>query len=412
MARIAVVSRPKPDAEGTLPLYIRIQHGQKTRYVSLSLRVEGKHWSTRKQELKESHPNYRDFRELLLEKEQAAQKALLRTISAPGVLTVERIQDRVRAATEGAQTSRDDYLSYAWEIARGYERRGQINSWYRFRAILNKLGEYQQKQFGTKVLPFDDLTPAYLRRYMDYLAEEHGNNPNTISKNLAGLRTILYKAIREGFFPQDKNPFFHLTLTETKVKKERLSRDEIERLVNLKLKEGSSQWHSRNYFLFAMYMAGIRIGDVMQLRWKYLRQTPEGLRLKYDMDKTGGAKNLPVTPPAAAILSRYEHRKGKGLIFPALDDYDLSTPKGIVDATKTKTAQVNSDLEEIRKKAEIHTKLSTHVARHSFADLARKAGWSIYDVSKALGHSSIQQTQRYLAAFDEDDLDEKLRGLF
>ena len=401
MAKLTIVARPYRDDDGTVPLYLRISHRNHTRYVSLSLRVKEKYWNAEKHEVRRSHPNRDDIQSVLVETERKARKALLALRHEGLTFTADRIKRRVEEAL--AATDPGDFLSYAWEIARGYERRGQINSWYRFRAILNKLESYQ------KPIPFGDLTPTFLRRYMDHLSQKHKNNQNTISKNLSGIRTILYQAIREGYFSQDKNPFFHVTLSEKKAKKERLSREEITRLVGLDLKEGSSPWHSRNYFLFAMYMAGIRIGDVMQLRWEYVQNG----RLKYEMDKTEGQKNLPITTPAAEILLRYEHRRvAHERIFPALDDYDLSTPKGIVDATKSKTAQVNGDLAEIQKAAKIHTKLSTHVARHSFADLARKAGWSIYDISKALDHSSIQQTQAYLASFDEDHLDERLNDLF
>ena len=62
--------------------------------------------------------------------------------------------------------------------------------------------------------------------------------------------------------------------------------------------------------------------------------------------------------------------------------------------------------------AGIDKPLSTHIARHSFADVARSAGWSIYDISKALRHSSVEMTERYLKAFDTAALDDRMNELF
>ena len=52
-------------------------------------------------------------------------------------------------------------------------------------------------------------------------------------------------------------------------------------------------------------------------------------------------------------------------------------------------------------KAVINKKISTHTARHSYADIARQKTDNIYNLSKTLGHSSIKITEAYLASFDE-----------
>ena len=56
--------------------------------------------------------------------------------------------------------------------------------------------------------------------------------------------------------------------------------------------------------------------------------------------------------------------------------------------------------------------LTMHVARHSFADMARQSGWSIYDISRALRHSNIAVTESYLSAIDEQAVDTGLDELF
>ena len=55
-----------------------------------------------------------------------------------------------------------------------------------------------------------------------------------------------------------------------------------------------------------------------------------------------------------------------------------------------KTALINKYLKNIATKAEITKNITTHTARHSFADIARQKTDNIYNLSKTLGHSSLK----------------------
>jgi integrase len=77
-----------------------------------------------------------------------------------------------------------------------------------------------------------------------------------------------------------------------------------------------------------------------------------------------------------------------------------------------KTALLNKYLKIIAKKAGIDKQISTHTARHSFADIARQKTDNIYNLSKTLGHSSIKITEAYLASFDQKAVDDTLDEVF
>ena len=46
-----------------------------------------------------------------------------------------------------------------------------------------------------------------------------------------------------------------------------------------------------------------------------------------------------------------------------------------------------------------------HIARHSYADHARRMSGDLYAISKSLGHSNLQTTEQYLKSFDRDAVD-------
>jgi integrase len=62
----------------------------------------------------------------------------------------------------------------------------------------------------------------------------------------------------------------------------------------------------------------------------------------------------------------------------------------------SKLAYINKYLKEVAKYCGIFKNLSTHVARHTFTDLALEASnGNIYQVQKSLGHTSVKTTEIY-----------------
>lgn len=62
---------------------------------------------------------------------------------------------------------------------------------------------------------------------------------------------------------------------------------------------------------------------------------------------------------------------------------------------------LNTYLKKIATICNINKKLTTHVARHSFATLMLTKGISIESVSKMLGHTEIKTTQIYAQILNE-----------
>ncbi len=62
--------------------------------------------------------------------------------------------------------------------------------------------------------------------------------------------------------------------------------------------------------------------------------------------------------------------------------------------------------------ADLQINLSFHVARHSFADFARRQGMDLYSISKALGHANLKVTETYLESFDHETVDKAMDDLF
>ena len=86
---------------------------------------------------------------------------------------------------------------------------------------------------------------------------------------------------------------------------------------------------------------------------------------------------------------------------------DLIGTQEYTKKIESKTAMINKQLKLIAAKVSIDKKLTTHVARHSFAHICLKQNLDLGQISELLNHSSPRTTQAYLKALtNQDELNE------
>ena len=177
--------------------------------------------------------------------------------------------------------------------------------------------------------------------------------------------------------------------------------------------------------MFSFYCAGIRAGDLLQLRWLNV----EGGRLNYQMGKNHKTRDLKLVAQAAAILDLYrtEASKPTDYIFPFMDNRktyaaaisqaDRDTlpsdmKQKLFEEISTKNALINKSLKRLAGKAGISKKVSMHISRHSFASVAAQKGIESNKVKSLLAHSRLQTTEGYMGNFSTDENDKALESVF
>ena len=339
--------------------------------------------------------------------------------------------ENIIALVEKGHTS-DSFLQFAKDVAKSIYDGGGVRTARNYTNFVRKLESFLEC-IGKKDLLFAELTPTFLRKFESYLstlpnsrAEAQTLHPNSIAASLEICKRVTNKAIKENMMNVNDNPFLVYEIKKIKTLKEKLDSDELARLQSLDLMEGSAQWHSRNYFFFSFYCAGIRIGDLMQLRWCNI--TPEG-RLSYQMSKNHKVRDMQLVPQALDILNKYKHegQEPTDYIFPILDqrkvwakyvtqeEKDRMQPdmkKKMYDDITGKTATINKTLRAIAKDAGIAKNVTMHIARHSFAKAAKEAGIDNMAVKELLAHSDIATTEKYMGNFDTDRTDAAMRKVF
>ena len=136
-------------------------------------------------------------------------------------------------------------------------------------------------------------------------------------------------------------------------------------------------------YLFSCF-CGLRISDIIGLRWKDVFVDRGQYRLAVSMQKTKEPIYLPLSPA---------------------DDYvfDLPSP-----------TMINLLLKPWAKAAGIDKRFSFHTARHTFATMMLTLGADLYTTSKLLGHADVKMTQVYAKIINQkkDDAVNLVNGLF
>lgn len=389
--------------------------------------------------IKPSNPDAKKLNQELadiLDEAKKTFKELKEDDAAPTAENVARLVKGEEKSKTFLKIEAGDLTGFAAERTQQILDAGGIRNWKCYNGFLNKLAGFLDKKMNhKKELLFSEITPEFLTRFDAYLHTLHNSrskkeagkmlHQNTIAVVLKVFRAMMKEAVKLGYITADKNPFLVFTYSKVKTEKEKLDAAEIQALEALELAEGSLDWHSRNCFLFSFYCAGIRAGDLLQLRWLNV----EGGRLNYQMGKNHKTRDLKLVAQAAAILDLYrtEASKPTDYIFPFMDNRktyagaisqaDRDTlpsdmKQKLFEEIGTKNALINKSLKKLAEKAGISKKLSMHISRHSFAKAAAQKGIESNKVKSLLAHSKLQTTEGYMGNFSTDENDKALESVF
>ncbi len=308
------------------------------------------------------------------------------------------------------------FLDFYRAYIQAYRNDNQMRLFEKYSNVYNKLADYLSHT-KKKDLAYSDLTLKFLQGFEKWLLTDYrpkdkqgvirknakANKRNTVSKTLSFIKTIVRQAVKAGELPYTDNPFLNYELATEKTHKDRLTREEILAFEQMPIKEALKDYHIRNVFLMQYYCAGSRVGDVLALKWENI----QGTRLVFKMEKTQARQSLEIPPAARRILALYSGEP-QDFIFPFIANSRTYTKTELESQIESSTSYINKRLKILFKRLGINKNISTHVARHSFADQARKSGSSLYNISKSLRHSSTKITEIYLESFDESAVDNVL----
>ncbi len=393
-----ILMKGKKRGDETYPLVLRITSDRKTKYLYLGVNLLKKDWDEKKQRVKDHHANFATINDMILAKLSDAQGVYVVQERKKISVTPSELKKRIRRKRLDKR-----FFGYAQNYLDELYKAGNIKV---YNADRSRLKNFKSFMKGNDPF-FEDITTEVLKQFVNYLKGTLDLKPRTQVNHLILIRSLFNRAINEGIVEQNYYPFGRkrLTIRIPESLKVGLDSSEIEKIEKLELEKDSRLWHARNVFMLSFNLAGMRIGDVLRLKWGDFK---EG-RLFYVMGKNDKPGSIKVNSKVVEILSQYrpEDPKPTDFVLPELKDADPRDPVDIERKENSATSKLNKSLKLIAKQANIEKTLFMHIARHSFGNIAGDK-IPIHTLQKLYRHSSIITTANYQQSFTNKDTDDAI----
>lgn len=385
MASVSTVLRTdKVNKKGEAPIHFRIIKDRKISYIASGIMIPVDLWDADKNKIKSKFTNSKRFNSTLANRFAEIQDQVYEHDTNNKSVTSRQLRDKVYGKKP------TDFFPFADNIVKTYLTEGKIGSYDKNKAIIAKLKDFVKDAN----IAFQDITADFLTKYESHLRTEHGNSVNTIHKDIKFIRKLFNDAYRLEYIEHSLIPFNRYKLKTEKTERTYLSEDELKLIVDLELTPGSKMALHRDMFVFASYSGGLRVSDMLQIKWNDF----DGTNINFTIKKTGNQLSIKVPNKGLEIIENLkpEITDNNAFIFPVLTyGLDYNDPRILDDAIGNATAYINKNLKLIATKAKVTKPLSFHISRHTWATRALKKGMSIDKVSKLMGHSAIKETQIY-----------------
>jgi site-specific recombinase XerD len=377
---------------GTFPLVIRVYSGKNRREINLKTYLKESQFDTSTQKVKKTHPNEKIINQRIKQTVLEVEKTTLSLEMANNLPTSEKIKSLV--VKPKPKYNFMEYGEHIIQQMRAVKRNGNANA---YRDALNALKTY----CGRGDLQFQEVNYELLCTFENKMLAA-GLKKNSIAAYNRSLRAIFNKAINEDLVELKFYPYRKYKVKGEATAKRNIAKEDISCMLKMELKPDTPEWHATKYFILSFNLRGISFADMACIKAVDISNG----RLIYKRQKTHKLYIIKLTPKAQELLYYYK-QEGRVYILPIIPDKAANNAveerKYIQYATKT----CNRHLKKIGALLNLQQQLTTYFARHSWATIAKKMGYSKYLISEALGHSFGNRiTEVYLDNFDQEVIDE------
>ena len=395
-----IVLRKKPNSKGLYPLAIRITKNRRSTYQYVGHYIDLEDWDEKNIRVRKSNPNADSLNKLLSKELSNANKALIDLQSEYKDASANQIKKEIYASGNSST-----FFELAQEHLDELEIGKKLNRLSTDSALISYIIKFNK----SKQLAFQEIDERFLKKLMLHLKSNHGLSETSVMNVLVLIRLLFNRAIKLKIVTRELYPFggdkIKIKFPETsKVGLNIIEVRAIEALENLTL----SEVHTRNVWLFSFNFAGMRVTDVLLTKWSDIYDK----RLHYRMNKNSKLLSLKIPDKVFKILDYYrkDKRYATDFVFPELKKANLDNAKDVYNKRKTANKKFNDNLKSIAKKAKIDKKITMHIARHTFGNIA---GDTIHPLmlQKLYRHSDLKTTLNYQANFIHKEADDALSSV-
>lgn len=385
-----ILETRQPKKDGTCPVKIRATFDRKQRYYNVGMDLTPEAWE------KVMAPNPRgSYKDIRISLDASYAKADLVAKELKGAFTFEKFSALLFGPPRNENNLYTLFESYVLKL----QSEGRVTTASSYHCALTSLKRFRAN------LSFAEITPELLSDYERWMSAS-GNSKTTTGIYTRSLRTVLNLAVDKGLLKQADYPFGknrYSPPTGRNVKKA-LTLSDVQLIYDYDAILESPESKARDLWLFSYLCAGMNFKDIAQLTFRKIHKD-RIVFLRAKTERGHRAQPHPITIVLTDEIREIIDRWGNKSRLP--DDYVFPVlQSGLTPLQEMKTIRqfiktTNKYLFRIGQAIGLDNKLTTYVARHSYATVLKRSGAPVEFISESLGHSNTKTTQNYLDSFED-----------
>ncbi|WP_338732144.1 site-specific integrase [Mangrovimonas cancribranchiae] len=370
-----VISKSRIRKDNKASLVCRLTYNKKRKVFSTGQFVNPSYWNSKKQQVKPPAPNRDEINTQLSLIKTKINRAFLMLQVQEYSFTVDDVYRLYKGEKLEKEHNVVEYFEvYLNKLKTLVGKDIKQVTWNKYSYVKMDIKSFIKWKYKTNDIPLKKLEPNFLTELEYYFKVVKEIKQITINKKLQRFRKIVKVAVSEHYL--EKDPF--LLYKAKRIKKDIvfLDNEELQALENHTFSQERLN-RVKNMFLFSCY-TGLAYKEVVNLKRKNIVLGFDGnLWIEMTRQKTNKKLSIPLLEQALAIIKLTRQNNSKEEVFSCISNQ-----------------KYNSYLKEVADIVGIDKRLTTHVARRTFAStvlLFNNVPMEI--VSKLLGHSSIKVTQ-------------------
>ena len=363
--------------QGKSPVMVRIfLNGEMLNVGSSGVSVDKKMWNSSTNRLKGRTTEALSIN-AQLDEISSSLHGIFRRHELDGELTLDKIKSIYLGKNRIKTTFMELFNKYLEDLKNQVGNGKTIATYHKYSAACKHFENFLHFKYGRKDLMPSELTHVVIHDFDVYLRTTVALKPNSATKTLKYLKTVVIFARKTGVMVRD--PFVHYHFHMEQVDRGFLTDEEIQCIMQKEFATPRLEV-VRDIFIFSCF-CGLAYIDVANLTLDNIVSLDGRKWIMTKRQKTNIPSNILLLDIPLMIIDKYKGKTAKGKLLPILSNQKM-----------------NSYLKEIADLCGLKKNLTFHVARHTFATMILSKGVPIESVSKMLGHTNIKTTQIYARA--------------
>lgn len=377
-----------------VPIYLRLTVNGERSELSISRKIEPSKWDARTNKVRGTTPEAKELNAYLNKVRNKVNKIHEKFIENNEPFTALDLKNQYTGKGQKLKMLLEVFDEHNQMMKKLVGIEFALGTYKRYHTTKNHVKDYITSEYGKSDIPIKNVNLKFIRGFEYFLKERKSCNHNSSLKYINNFKKIIRMAVANEWITKD--PFYNYKVKFKTVDREILTKEELEKIAsfNISLPRLAIV---KDMFVFCCY-TGLAYVDIQKLNHDNIVTHIDGsLWIQAKRTKTKTKLGIPLLPPALAIIEKYEDH-------PKVVNGECLLP--VLSNQKS-----NAYLKEIADLCGIKKKLTTHLARHTFATTVTLSnGVPIETVGKMLGHKNLRTTQHYAKIVDRK-VSEDMRAL-